>query len=374
MQNQNINLNFFKDHSRVEFKLYLDKLVKVVVGYLTAKGYIVKFGMNENSEIEAIIFLEDVIISVRNSFFTKDCNCEALEYYLKVFLGQEVVTNREWDYKMMKRLGELYPRQYQHFSAKNFTNYQNFYAAYLEGIDPFTKQYINNWNVRIEKLFEWLDTITIDLSIQPLEWQKLYEASVRSINEQPLAPYYLISSYFLQVRTFIKVNKEQYLKILGFFVNFNWIFKKVNFYVEILNLEIIPSGVIEDTEDERFHLVFPAFSLVDWDPIKDFNLGFCTREIRKVYASKLFIKYYDYLKTQTSFFQDFPEFKVLASTETAMLTYLNTLVYKDDFNRLLVQDERNRLNYQGGSYFWSFLLDFMDYLEPFFIPYAKRKY
>jgi hypothetical protein len=69
MQNQNINLNFFKDHSRVEFKLYLDKLVKVVVGYLTAKGYIVKFGMNENSEIEAIIFLEDVIISVRNSFF-----------------------------------------------------------------------------------------------------------------------------------------------------------------------------------------------------------------------------------------------------------------------------------------------------------------
>ena len=69
------------------------------------------------------------------------------------------------------------------------------------------------------------------------------------------------------------------------------------------------------------------------------------------YASKLFIKYYDYLKTQTSFFQDFPEFKVLASTETAMLTYLNTLVYKNDFNRLLVQDERNRLNYQGGSYF-----------------------
>lgn len=69
MQNQNINLNFFKDHSKVEFKLYLDKLVKVVVGYLTAKGYIVKFGMNQNSEIEAIIFLEDVIISVRNSFF-----------------------------------------------------------------------------------------------------------------------------------------------------------------------------------------------------------------------------------------------------------------------------------------------------------------
>jgi hypothetical protein len=71
MQNQNINLNFFKDHSRVEFKLYLDKLVKVVVGYLTAKGYIVKFGMNESHEIEAIIFLEDVIISVRNSFFTR---------------------------------------------------------------------------------------------------------------------------------------------------------------------------------------------------------------------------------------------------------------------------------------------------------------
>ena len=70
MQNQNINLNFFKDHSREEFKLYLDKLVKVVVGYLTAKGCIIKFGMNENYEIEAIIFLEDVIISVRNSFFT----------------------------------------------------------------------------------------------------------------------------------------------------------------------------------------------------------------------------------------------------------------------------------------------------------------
>ena len=70
MQNLNINLSIFKKNSKEEFKLYLDKLVKVVVEYLTAKGYLVKFGMNESHEIEAIIFLEDVIISVRQTFFS----------------------------------------------------------------------------------------------------------------------------------------------------------------------------------------------------------------------------------------------------------------------------------------------------------------
>lgn len=80
-----------------------------------------------------------------------------------------------------------------------------------------------------------------------------------------------------------------------------------------------------------------------------------------MYISKLWVKYYNYLETETSFFQDFPHLKVLDSTETAMLTYLNTLNY-------------NYINYQHGPNFWLFLSNFMDYLKLFFIPYAKKKY
>ena len=77
-------------------------------------------------------------------------------------------------------------------------------------------------------------------------------------------------------------------------------------------------------------------------------------KIKKVYISKLFVKYYDYLKTQTSFFQDFPAVQAVACTEQAMLTYLNTLDH----------------NYMYGL----FLSNFFQCLYPLFIPYAKRKY
>ena len=69
MKNQNINLAIFENDSREGFKLYLNDLVKIVVRYLINKGYTVKVGTNVGNEIEAIVFLEDVIISVRQTFF-----------------------------------------------------------------------------------------------------------------------------------------------------------------------------------------------------------------------------------------------------------------------------------------------------------------
>jgi len=94
---------------------------------------------------------------------------------------------------------------------------------------------------------------------------KLYEAAVRSINEQPEAPYYLVSCYVFEISIYIKLTKAQYFKVIALFLLSNRMFKKVDFYVDMLNSEIISSGVIEDMEDERFHLVFPqmftAFSL-----------------------------------------------------------------------------------------------------------------
>jgi hypothetical protein len=285
-----------------------------------------------------------------------------------VFLGQNVVSNFELDYNMMQKLGELYPRQHVTLPDSYFSNDKDLldiYEAFLKGMDLFTHEYLNTWKLRLNRLLSWLNKLTNDLIKEDPTFLELYEAAVRSINEQPLAPYYIVSSYYFEVKIFIKVNKEQYIKILEFFIKFIRVFKKADFYADILNLEIIPSGVIEDTEDENFHLVFPqvfpAFSLADWDPIKDFYISFYTIKIRRVYISKLWVKYYNYLETETSFFQNFSHLKVLASTETAMLIYLNTLNY-------------NYINYQHGPNFWLFLSNFMDYLEPFFIPYAKRKY
>ena len=261
----------------------------------------------------------------------------------------------------MQRLGELYPRQHQYFFDKYCINYKkndtlSIYAAFLEGIDLCSRQYISSWKTRVNRLLSWLNTVAIDLSTQPLEWQKLYEASVRSINEQPLAPYYLVSTYFLGVSIFLKLTKDQYFKVLAFFVNFTWVFRKVDFYADMLNLEII--SCIDDTEDERFHLVFPqvftAFSLVEWDPVKDFYIGLYTLEIRKVYFSKLFVKHYDFLKTETSFFKDFPEVQQLACTENAMLTYLNSLDTQD---------------HDIIDTIWHF----MCYLEPLDMSYASIK-
>ena len=70
MKDQNINLAIFENDSREGFKLYLNDLVKIVVRYLINKGYTVKVGTNVGNEIEAIIFCEDVIISVRQTFFS----------------------------------------------------------------------------------------------------------------------------------------------------------------------------------------------------------------------------------------------------------------------------------------------------------------
>ena len=219
----------------------------------------------------------------------------------------------------------------------------------MAGFNIFTQEYLSTWQQRELKLLSWLDVMTIDLSTQPLEWQKLYEASVRSINEQPLAPYYLV---FSGDNICLILNKHQYFKTLAIYLS-NYLYsKKVDFYVNMLNLEIIPPGIIEDTEDEMFHLVFPQvfipFYLAKWDLVNDFEPDL-SWDIRRVYVSKLWVKYYDYLKTQTTFFQDFSAIKNLACTESAMLTYLNTLT-----------DE---------NFLWQFLMKFLVYLEPFLKSY-----
>ena len=49
----------------------------------------------------------------------------------------------------MQRLGELYPRQHQYFFDKYCINYKkndtlSIYAAFLEGIDLCSRQYISS--------------------------------------------------------------------------------------------------------------------------------------------------------------------------------------------------------------------------------------
>ncbi len=73
-------------------KLYMSLLVNVIVGYLLNKNYTVYLSTNkEYNEIDGIIFFDNVIISVRNSFFNHCLDeYETFQYLLKVFLSQEV--------------------------------------------------------------------------------------------------------------------------------------------------------------------------------------------------------------------------------------------------------------------------------------------
>ena len=57
------------------YKLYLNLLVEVVVGYLLQKNYKIKYVTN------AVVFLEDVIISLNQGFGFSGYKIEPLEYY-----------------------------------------------------------------------------------------------------------------------------------------------------------------------------------------------------------------------------------------------------------------------------------------------------
>ncbi len=108
---------------------------------------------------------------------------------------------------------------------------------------------------------------------------------MRSINEQPEASYYLVLN---QSYVYIKVNKEQYFKIFAIYVKDFVSSKNVDYYVNILNLEIIPGGVIEDVQgdflSDIFPQVFTPFFLQEWDIAHDFIPDL---DIRLAYASKL---------------------------------------------------------------------------------------
>ena len=327
-------------------KYYVNVLVNVVIGYLLQKNFNIYMPRN-NKQADGIIFFNNVVISLRYSLVNvKIYNYEMFEYYLKVFLGQEVATNLEWDFEMMKQLGELYPRQHEMLADFYFDeNLIKFSVCdeYLKGIDFFSKQYINNWNMRTEKLFQWLDAVTVDLSTLPLEWQKLYEASVRSINEQPLAPYYL--TFFGHL--WLKLTKDQYFKILCFYLYNYFAAKKVDFYIDMLNLKIIALKIIiGETQNENFSAAFPQIFiplfLEEWNIVNDFEPDL-SLDIRRVYVSKLWVKYYGCFKQQFWFFKKFPELKKLESAESAMLIYLKSL--SDD------------------EFFWHFLIKFLEYLD-----------
>ncbi len=294
-------------------RCYVFILINVVIGYLLQKNVNVYVSTITN-QIDGIIFFKNVIISLRYSLLNIRIHEYAtFEYYLKVFLGQNVAPNFEWDYEMMQKLGELYPCQSPTLPAAIFfrTDALSIYEAFLAGFNIFTQEYLSTWQQRELKLLSWLDVMTIDLSTQPLEWQKLYEASVRSINEQPLAPYYLTFN-FSGGNVYFKVNKHQYFKTLAIYLRSYFSSKKVDFYNSILNLEIIPPGIIEETQHENFHKVFPQvfipFFLEQWNLATDFEPDL-SWDIRRVYVSKLWIKYHDYLTQQPSFFQDFPHLK-----------------------------------------------------------------
>ena len=324
---------------------YVSILVNVVIGYLLQKNLDIYVSRN-SKQIDGIIFFNNVVISLRHSLFKVSVyDYQTFEYYIKVFLGEEVATNLYLDYEIMECLGELYPSQHVNLSASSYpgSDTLSIYEACLAGIDPFSKQYISNLNVRTEKLFQWLDTVTFDLSTQPLEWQKLYEASVRSINEQPLAPYYVTftGSFWL------KLTKDQYFKVLAIYL-YNYVFrKKVDFCVQLLNLEIISLVDIEETQHESFALIFPQIFipsfLEEWNIVNDFEPDL-SLDIRRVYVSKLWVKCYYFLKMHTLFFQDFVEVQRLEYNENAMLTYLKSL---------------------SNNFFLQFLTKFLEYLEPF---------
>lgn len=70
---ENNNINQFKKDPQEDYKLYLNNLVKVVSGYLLNKGYNVHLLINSNNEIQALLILEDVIVSVR-LIFSFDCS------------------------------------------------------------------------------------------------------------------------------------------------------------------------------------------------------------------------------------------------------------------------------------------------------------
>lgn len=68
MENLNDKFNPLKKNPQEDYKLYLNLLVEVMAGYLGDKGYNVHLLINSNNEIQALLILEDVIISVRLIF------------------------------------------------------------------------------------------------------------------------------------------------------------------------------------------------------------------------------------------------------------------------------------------------------------------
>jgi hypothetical protein len=66
MINRKINLTIIKNNPDEGFELYLNILVNVVVGYLLDKGYMLKYATDENNHIQAMVYLENVIISLRS--------------------------------------------------------------------------------------------------------------------------------------------------------------------------------------------------------------------------------------------------------------------------------------------------------------------
>ena len=178
---------------------------------------------------------------------------------------------------------------------------------------------------------------------------------MRSINEQPEALYYVTrtGAYY------VKLTKEQYIKMLGVYLSSGCFRKCVDYYVDILNLEIISfTFFTEEIHREIFHDVFPqvfsCFSLDHWSPAQNFyddDLGF---KIKKVYISKLWVKYYNYLIDSTKILQDFPTFLNLECTEGAMLNYWDS--FEDD----------NLLE--------SFLFQFLGYLRPLIKSIKEKGY
>lgn len=76
-------------------------------------------------------------------------NISELDYYIKIFLGEKVAVNLVADFKLMQKLGELYPRQPKILPALDMGPLENLphiyiYTMFLDGIDVFKNEYINN--------------------------------------------------------------------------------------------------------------------------------------------------------------------------------------------------------------------------------------
>ena len=237
------------------------------------------------------------------------------EYYLKVFLNQPVDVNLDWDLKMTKSLGEIYPRAIKDLAPYVYIpeiitimlpyHYRPYFEAFLQGVNPVEKVALSTWSERITAVDNWLQTLPMKFTDAPdvlaKENQKVYEAAVDIIEKQNLSEYLFLFNFAIC----LKLSKEQYLRFLKFHVCYLNI--ENEHFLDILKGEIGNPEIASPHEYRHsFFLEFPqiflALGIKSIDDLDSLNITFTLEKILKHYALTLFVKYYK--KLSLDFFAD----------------------------------------------------------------------